>query len=363
MAQVAYYVTGFEMDKSKLGYYIFDSNTRTTKYMSQNTLLANKDAIKDLVNARLGSVTNKHKGILMSRGRKGVKSIYKPALVKGNQVKNNTDTLVYINFISKKYGLVNYEGDITWHTLGNLQSLPRESPYNNLCYLKDCGFLDLLCYHIIGMEESHSILLHNYIEKEQEEQGVEERLVNTGENKNSNLRDVVEVLGPTEDLEVGGEGNLDIKTGMEKELNQIKSTHKEKSSVELANDECGGISNNTEQNNIMSPQDFYEDMIMTLRGFDTITLPKEIFNNIRFKIEHNLETSMELNKRVSLGTVFLNNFPKVPIIAIAKVDESLDTVKFQVMRGAHIEKGENYSFGSIKEEYLKWRSRKKYLSI
>lgn len=122
-------------------------------------------------------------------------------------------------------------------------------------------------------------------------------------------------------------------------------------------------SRNTKKELTLSKVKFYETIFMTLKDDDIITAPKWILKDLKFRLDRNLDVSMNLDKRVSLGTITLISYHDTKLRVIVRVDDNEDSIRMQIAMGYTHCKGKDYTVEGIVNRYNKWRANNKMLTI
>lgn len=320
---MAYYVTGYYKESKESGYYVFDTKTTKTVKLSNKFIRSNEIIVKDIINVRLSGYSNINKPALRAnKTRNGYKLEHKPTIVDDSKVVERNGTIAYLDFNKSLYGVADCDlSEVKWYSLDNLNK--EANKYNNLMYRREDGLLDLEHYHIIGEDKKFNIYLTSMVDK--------------GEDNIDNSN---------EDTTIKQDSNID-----ENSIDVIKWLSENTKEY-------------TEDRISMTQKDFYVNMLLMLRDNDTITLPTWVIKKLGFKLKVNLEKSMNLDKRVSLGTIELGEGElKQYMILIVKFDDSLDYAKVQVAMSTHLESGKDYSIEGIRSNFSKWLNHNKFLSI
>ena len=355
---MAYYVTGFYKEKEESGYYIFNSDTQQTVKMANRLLKNNTDIVKEIKNARLiKSVKGLDKQIL---GKKNATSDYCPALVENNTLIEDTKTLVYIDFIKRTYGAVNYSGtEIIWGHTDDLCKLTTDHILNNLTYNRKNGQLNINSYHVIGQEKQFDIVVEGLWNDE----NIDETENEQASEKSAEQEITTEL---TEDIYVSFDNATLVPKNIKGESlsEQLELyTNSENAGLELLSILTVRGKETAAKNLRLSQREIYEALLMMLKDDDIITLPKWVMQEFKFKLKFNIETSMNLDKRISLGTITLSEHSDKIIIAIVRFDEASENVKLQVVMGYSNDGKGDYSLETVREHFIKWRANKRYVTI
>lgn len=365
---MAYYVTGMYKQDNELGYYIFDSESEKAAKVSNKMFIDIPSIAKDLINARLISNASLNKyNLIAKRVGFGTSGEYKPAIIEEDKIIEDNMTLVYLDYNTRKFGLVNYDGtNIVWESFDRLSSMSNNTLYNNIQYYKKTGTLSYKAYHIIGDYNAYEIKLEGLMDRDLalEDKSNE---VNNGYRGFDSKLDIHNRDEETQLVKMSNEVSNNIKDELSK-VELVESNMSEQAIIDnRLQNIIGSISSKDSEYATkkldITKKDFYEISISMLRDYDIITIPKWILKEIKFKIQCNLETSMNLDRMVSIGTIELSNRDKEKLLVIVKQSEDDEFIKLQMVMGYTIEEGKNYSIEYVKEEYNKWRANKKYLSL
>ncbi len=341
---MAYYVTGFYRDKKEAGYYIFDSNTIRTAVVSNKTIKGNEAIVKQLMNVRMSNYSNMSKPILLSKKMRAGYSIeYKPSIIENGEIVESNNTIVFIDFNKKMFGVVNTNSTaVAWYSINKLTEISKDEAYNNIAYSKETGLLDLRQYHIIGEDNKFEIKLNKFI--------VEAEVIN-------------DEIGSSTDTQESKVEEQDIIETTDDKINNDDKTESANSCkvvTELINWSTTKNSGYTSETRSITQKDFYESMLLMLRDDDIITLPTWVIKELGFKLKANIEMSMNLDKRVALGTIFER---EKSMLVLVRYDSSVDYVKVQVVMSINIEEDKDYSIETVKSNFHKWRNSNKYVTI
>lgn len=336
---MAFFVTGRYTDKDGSGYYVFNSDMRKASKVSNEYLKENPDIVKHFNNAALkrnavGPIILEAKGV-----KGGITSVYSPASTINGAIEKETRTLVYIDLNRLKYGLVNYDGsEIIWEELRELPDLPLRRVINNLQYIKNTGRLELEAYHIIGKVPNGHIILKNYIERPEKKvnksKKAAERLSNeasdTGSKAEEESKKHVEIQrddSNTKQETKKDEGNKELRIRKELDINKEVT---------------------------LKSLEYYKSILGMMEDEDIITIPKDVLSNIDFRTKENLETNMDVSRRVYIGELNVGK-PETYTLAIIKAEDSSNKAKVQIIKGKTVDKAI--------AEYSRWRANHRFLKL
>ena len=348
---MSFYATGFYTEQNEAGYYIFNSVTKQTVKIANKYLKNNTKIIKDIKNARLvKSAKGVDKQILR---RKNSMSEFHPALITNGVITRNMETIIYIDFNAKTYGTVNYNGTTAnWHPLSDLFKIKTGNSFNNLAYTKKTGQLHLNSYHVLGLKNQFDIVIKELIREEayedETEQEIEKNTIEEGDIYVS-FDSITLIPNNIKGEELAKQ--LELYTNSENEGQEVL----DKLIIENKSETAEKIS--------LTQREFYRALLMTLKDDDIITVPKWVIRELKFKLKYNIDKSADVTRRVSLGTIALHEHSDKIVIAIIRFEDTLDNVKLQVMMGYNNDGKKNYSLEALKEQYLKWRANKRFVSI
>ena len=320
---LAYFVTGISKDEGKKKYSLFDSINGHTIKIDEDKIKDNQDILNNTVNIQ--SIFN-----MTDTGNYVVDDCVVEYDITES---NNPRTIVYIDFTKNKIGTVSWRNDrVKWVALNHLRMLSDVTRYNNICYNKDTMKLDLKKYHIIGKGYERDVILENIVydsERCEDENisNMEEIYESYKDKKNKEMRNIKESIDKLEWLVSRDKDNIENNTDNVTNVEYVE----------------------------VNKHEYYELMLAILDDEDIVTIPKDVFDKLKFRLEKNLEVDMSLQRRVSLGIIELGKLGDKIVKAIVRINESDDKVRIQVIK--------NKSIDEIKDMYAEWRANKKYLTI
>lgn len=313
---MGYYVIGINKDKKYTEYSILDSNTKNIATMNNNMLITNKHIASSIT-----GVMFKDDGDVKLQADKinqYTEVIFNPITIENGKIKGNK-TLVYIDLVKGMCGVVNHKADIYWVSISDLEKMELKDLYNGTIYNKHTMELDLSYYIVNGKIDDTKIILNGLIKKLDKE---ESKSIELNESNKNTEKNSIEVI------------NRDI--------------NKENTKIEV------NKSTNTIVDNL------YIEILKILKDTDIITMPKSILKEVRFKIIHNLDKSINMDRLVSIGSIKIN---KIEMIVIVHQEFDKDDIRVQMVRPYEPSPNKDYSIESIIAGYNKWRNNSKYLSL
>lgn len=317
---MSYIVTGFEPYKNGL-YYILDTKTGNINKIFVDDIKKIPPHIFDIQNMRIN--TQKETGNILLSNKNTSKNIHSTnwELIRNNIILSGAPTLVAIDFNKNKFGTVSsLNRNVMWHDISLLENVINKDVYNNILIDRKTCKLELSNYVVLG---THRDIVLKKLLKDKEQANVEEE---------RQLKE--EVNRPV------------IEESITEEVAQAVN-----------------VSENKNEIDIEDSVNLYITILKTMCDNDVITIPRDIFKKLKFILHANIDKSMALDKRVSLGNIKVGDKPSDNITVIVQFDDSKDSIRVQLFKSTHVDHKKDYSTEHLTQEYLIWRQRNKYLKI
>lgn len=319
---MAYIVTGYEPFGNGRYYFL---NTDTGKICT-----AMVDDIKkipshsfNIQNMKIKS--NLEYGNILTSSKNTCKNAHSTnwELIRGGGVLSGSKTLVILDFNKNTFGVIgSLDKELTWYDLGILESIHNIDVYNNVMINRETCELELENYFIIG--NKRKIILNKVLELKEQNKP-------------------------------------------QKNVSKSKTVHKNKDKQEEEQTTYRVEDNNIEceSNNEEEPLELntYIKVLRSLHDNDTITLSRGIFKELKFSLIVNVDKTLLLDKRISVGKIKLGNNNVDTVIVIVRYDDNSEYVTLQMFKSLKPDGSKSYSIEKLQREYSVWRQRNKYLSI